>query len=134
MKLVWKLLRRHISIPQLLGFVLANLAGMTIIMLGLQFYTLFRDGLYMEITRKADEYAMQIKAAFAEKNIPSYIESCTNQQFVVLTTAQMEALEKNNIFEFESRIDEDHACVRFCTSWATKQEEIDSLVSDIRRL
>lgn len=39
MKLVWKLLRRHISIPQLLGFVLANLAGMTIIMLGLQFYT-----------------------------------------------------------------------------------------------
>lgn len=103
-------------------------------LLGLQFYTLFRDGLYMEITRKADEYAMQIKAAFAEKNIPSYIESCTNQQFVVLTTSQMEALEKNNIFEFESRIDEDHACVRFCTSWATKQEEIDSLVSDIRSL
>ena len=103
-------------------------------LLGLQFLTLFKDGLYMEIARKADEYAMRIKEAFARKNIPSFIESCTNQQFVVLTNEQMEALEKNNIFEFESRIDADHACVRFCTSWATKPEEIDSLVADIAAL
>jgi hypothetical protein len=38
MNLVWKLLRQHISIPQFLGFVLANLIGMFIVMLGYQFY------------------------------------------------------------------------------------------------
>lgn len=38
MKLVWKLLRQHISIAQFTGFVLANLVGMTIILLGVQFY------------------------------------------------------------------------------------------------
>lgn len=38
MKLVWKLLRQHISASQLLGFVIANLVGMVIILLGLQFY------------------------------------------------------------------------------------------------
>lgn len=39
MKLVWKLLRQHISIPQFAGFFFANLVGMTIIILGIQFYT-----------------------------------------------------------------------------------------------
>ncbi|MEG1684345.1 MAG: ABC transporter permease [Bacteroides sp.] len=38
MRLVWKLLRQHISLPQLAGFFLANLFGMTIVLLGIQFY------------------------------------------------------------------------------------------------
>lgn len=38
MKLVWKLLRQHISIPQFAGFFFANLVGMVIILLGIQFY------------------------------------------------------------------------------------------------
>jgi hypothetical protein len=38
MNLVWKLLRHHISIPQLAGFFLANLAGMLIVLLAFQFY------------------------------------------------------------------------------------------------
>ena len=39
MNLVWKLLRQHISIPQFAGFFFANLMGMLIVMLGVQFYT-----------------------------------------------------------------------------------------------
>ncbi|MCH4147327.1 MAG: ABC transporter permease [Prevotella sp.] len=38
MKLVWKLLRQHISIPQFVGFFFANLFGMLIVLLGYQFY------------------------------------------------------------------------------------------------
>ena len=38
MNLVWKLLRQHISIPQFAGFFFANLVGMVIILLGVQFY------------------------------------------------------------------------------------------------
>jgi hypothetical protein len=38
MNLVWKLLRRHISLPQLAGFFFANLLGMLIVLLSLQFY------------------------------------------------------------------------------------------------
>ena len=36
--LVWKLLRQHISIGQLAGFFLANLFGMMIVLLSVQFY------------------------------------------------------------------------------------------------
>lgn len=38
MNLVWKLLRRHISVPQFVGFFFANLFGMLIVLLGVQFY------------------------------------------------------------------------------------------------
>ena len=38
MTLVWKLLRRHISVPQFAGFAFANLFGMLIVLLGYQFY------------------------------------------------------------------------------------------------
>ena len=37
-KLVWKLLRQHISVGQLTGFFLANLFGMMIVLLSIQFY------------------------------------------------------------------------------------------------
>lgn len=38
MKLVWKLLRQNINKPQLIGFFFANLVGLTIVLLALQFY------------------------------------------------------------------------------------------------
>ena len=38
MNLIWKLLSKHISKGQLLGFFFANLVGLTIILLGFQFY------------------------------------------------------------------------------------------------
>ena len=48
MRFVWKLLRQHISVPQLAGFFFANLFGMVIVLLGVQFYKdvipVFTDG------------------------------------------------------------------------------------------
>ena len=103
-------------------------------LLGLQFYTLFKDGLYLDITKKAVAQAMRLRDAFWEKKIPAYIHSPTNQQFVVLTRRQMDTLAEKYIFEFEQQLDEFRACVRFCTSWSTTDEEIDALIADIRAL
>lgn len=103
-------------------------------LLGLQFYTLFSDGLYFRAARKANEYAMSIKAALDEKNIPCYIQNTTNQQFYVLSDAQMAKLSEKHIFEYQTRIDETHHCVRFCTSWATEEKDVAELVADIKLL
>jgi len=103
-------------------------------LLGLQFYTLFKDGLYFEITRTADEFAMQLKKAFAEQGIRPFIESSTNQQFVILSKKQIESLSQNYIFEFDQQIDDEFASVRFCTGWHNTQKEIDALISDIKKL
>lgn len=103
-------------------------------LLGLQFYTMFKDGLYFDITKKAIGYAMQIKNAFDEKGIQSFIPSDTNQQFVILNQTQIAQLEERYIFEYDTKIDEEHWAVRFCTSWSTLPEEIEKLVKDIRGL
>lgn len=103
-------------------------------LLGLQFYTLFRDGLYFDITRQADQYAMQIKQAFQEKGIPAFLESFTNQQFVVVENSQMEKLAQHYIFEFDHKVDDTHSCIRFCTSWSTQPQEVAALIADIKAL
>lgn len=103
-------------------------------LLGLQFYVLFKDGLYFEITKKADQHAMELKKTFIEKQIPFYIESPTNQQFVILADKDAEKLAEKYTFEFEKKIDETHSCVRFCTSWSSKEEEIQELIRDIKNL
>ena len=102
-------------------------------LLGLQFATLFENGLYFEITERADRYAVRIKEAFAKKGIPSYIESSTNQQFVVVDEVTKAKLAENFIFEEEGRTEEG-SIIRFCTSWSTKEEEVDALAAGILAL
>ena len=101
---------------------------------GLQFYTMFKDGLYFEITRQAVEQSRRIREAFEEAGIPLFIDSPTNQQFVVVTHEQRAALAENYCFLFEKKIDDDRDCIRFCTAWSTRPEEVDALVRDIARL
>jgi len=103
-------------------------------LLGLQFWALFHDGLYFEITKAADREAMRIKEAFQERSIPFYMESWTNQQFVILTAGQMQRLAEKYAFEDELCLEDGRHCVRFCTSWSTRPEEADALIRDIRSL
>lgn len=101
--------------------------------LGLQFYTLFENDLYFEITGRADKYAMEIREDFEKKGIDFYIDSPTNQQFVLLSEEQMRKLEKKHIFEYQFPEGDRH-CVRFCTSWSTKPEDVEELKADILAL
>ena len=96
-------------------------------LLGLQFDTLFTDNLYMKISAHAIRMAMKLKTIFAEKGIPFYIDSPTNQQFPILTSSQMAELEGMVAFEIWERLPDGRAVTRFATSWATKEESIKTL-------
>ena len=102
-------------------------------LLGLQFAALLENGEYFAITKRADELAMQIKKAFAGKNIPLWVDSYTNQQFVILNDEQKEKLSDKYFFELQGH-SENGTIVRFCTSWATTKDEVDSLIKDIDNL
>lgn len=103
-------------------------------LLGLQFATLFEDGLYFEIGRTADGYALQVRRALEDAGIPLYVKSPTNQQFAVLDARQEAQLARHHVFEFEKRLDDGRHVVRFCTSWSTTQGEVNELVADIAQL
>lgn len=96
-------------------------------LLGIQFDTLFTDNLYFEISRHAIRMAEKLKKVFEEKGYRFYIESPTNQQFVILENEQMAHLQEKVRFSFWEAYDEDHTVVRFATSWATREEDVAAL-------
>ena len=102
-------------------------------LMGMQFALMLESGEYFEAAKRADALAMQIKKAFAAKGIPFWVDSSTNQQFVILTPRQKETLAKGYYFEEEGAAPQG-TVVRFCTSWATTQEEADTLIADIEKL
>lgn len=103
-------------------------------LLGLQFYALLKDGVYFDCTRRAVDYAQLIKAAFLAKGIPLFIDSPTNQQFVILTKEQQATLAKDFTFEFQEALPDGRAVVRFCTAWSTEAGEVQALLSAIDSL
>ena len=103
-------------------------------LLGLQFATLFTDGLYFDIARHAIAEALRIKAALTAKGIRFLIDSDTNQQFPIFTQVQLETLSKEFLFSVWQQIDAEHTAVRICTSWATKSENVDKLIVAIEGL
>lgn len=96
-------------------------------LLGIQFDTLFTDNLYFEISRHAIEMAEKLKNLFHEKGFHFYLESPTNQQFIILENTQMEKLKEKVRFSFWEKYDENHMVVRFATSWSTTEEDINML-------
>lgn len=103
-------------------------------LLGIQFDTLFTDGLYYEISKCADELAMKLKEAFVKKGYGLRYDSYSNQQFPILPNEHMEKLKEKYSFGFWENVDKNHTAVRFCTSWATKEENVQALIADIEAL
>ncbi|MBR5175520.1 MAG: low specificity L-threonine aldolase [Bacteroidales bacterium] len=96
-------------------------------MLGLQFDTLFTDGLYFRIARHADEMASILKGIFLEKGFETFIDSPTNQQFFVMTRDRAAELHGKVRFEDWCPVDEERIAVRFVTSWATTEGNVLAL-------
>ena len=103
-------------------------------LLGLQFLTLFENDLYFEISAHAARMAELLKDAFIEMGLTFFIDSPTNQQFIVLPDDVCAGLREKYEYEYWQRVDEKHSAVRFCTSWATREENVKNLISDLKKL
>ena len=102
--------------------------------LGIQFEELFKDNLYFDISRKAVEQAERIKKAFLSKGYKLWIDSPTNQQFPILPKDAINKLKEKFAFLIWPDTGEPKLITRFCTSWATKDEDVDKLIDEINKL
>ena len=93
-------------------------------LLAVQFDTLFTDNLYFSISQNAIDMAEKLKDLFREHGYRLFIDSPTNQQFIILSNIKIEALSEQVRFEIWEPYDNDHKVVRFATSWATTEEDI----------
>lgn len=95
---------------------------------GVQFDTLFTDGLYLEISKNAIDKAKKLKSAFAQRGYTFFIDSPTNQIFVTLDNTQLKKITEKVRISVWEKPDDSHTVVRFATSWATTESDIDALI------
>ena len=101
-------------------------------LLGIQFLELFKDGLYFEISEHAMKMAELLRNGLKELGYRFYAESPTNQQFVIVADEKLRQLDEKYSYEYQMRYDEKHSVVRFCTSWATREEDVLALIEDMK--
>ncbi len=97
-------------------------------LLGLQFDVLFTDDLYFKIARHAVDMAMKLKDGLLKKGYQLYFDSPTNQQFVVISNEKLKELEGKVTYSYWESVGEYAGAVRFATSWATKAEDVETLL------
>ena len=103
-------------------------------LLGVQFDALFTDDLYFTIAAHADKMADRIRKTLDDLGWTYLVPGVTNQIFPVLPDKLLEKLAENFTFSEQERVDETHRAVRFCTSWATKEENVQALCSELTHL
>lgn len=96
-------------------------------LLGVQFEALFTDDLYCRIASHAIEMAEKLKQILHERGYRFFLETDTNQQFVILSNDEMNRLAGSVRFSYWERFDDSHTVVRLATSWSTTPAEIEAL-------
>ena len=92
------------------------------------------EPLYFSLSRHAIQMALLMKQLFQRRGFTFYVDSPTNQQFIVLPNAVAERLSQRVSFTHFGQTDHHHTICRFVTSWATTEEEIQELEQILNEL
>lgn len=103
-------------------------------LLGVQFDALLEEDLYFKIAAQADALADRIRQCIDELGFPYLVPGVTNQIFPIFPDSLLTELAKEFSFTEMGRVDETHRAVRFCTSWATRPDQVDALCAKLREL
>lgn len=102
-------------------------------LLGIQYEVLFSishdsEALYFSIARHANEQAARIRRHAEELGIRLFGSSPTNQIFLIVEDSKLSALDAQIGFEFWQRYDQKNSVIRICTSWATTDSAVETLL------
>ena len=103
-------------------------------LLGIQFEVLFEDGLYYRISDHALSMADRIRDKLSSLGVPMVPDSPTNQIFPVVSDAVLEQLRREFALTYMDRVDENTSRIRICTSWATREEDVQALCDALEKL
>jgi threonine aldolase len=103
-------------------------------LIGIQFLELFKGNLFFELATHANQMAGRIRDELVEANVRFLTHSPSNQIFPILPNAVITALQHDYSFHVWEKVDSDSSAIRLVTSWATKKEEVNSLIEDLKKL
>lgn len=100
-------------------------------LLGIQFLELFKDDLYYEAGRHGILMANMLKEGLKKAGYQFYMESTTNQQFIIVSDEKLKVLKEKYAYTYQERYDDKQSVIRICTSWATRKEWIQAFLADM---
>lgn len=103
-------------------------------LLGIQYETLFTDGLYLKLAKHAADLAVKLHQGFKDAGFAFLYDHETNQQLPVFTKEQFKKLSETYSFDHFADVEDGKIATRFCTSWATKEEDVEQLLAAVREL
>ena len=103
-------------------------------LLGMQFEELFKDDLYFKLGAHTNKMAYLLKEIFEDAGFNFIAETHSNQLFPILPNWLVNEISQKYITSIWSKPDSEHTCIRFCTSWATKEESIRSFKEDFTKI
>ena len=103
-------------------------------LLGIQFETLFTDGLFYEMAAQANELAQIMRKGFEDCQIPFLSSSASNQLFPIVDDSLAEKLMRLYGANAEKKTDDTHTAIRFVTSWATPREAAQEFVRELKAM
>ena len=101
-------------------------------LLGLQFDTLFTDGLYFRLGRQGVDCALRLREGLKALGVSFCPESVSNQQFPVLSAEQREKLDDRIGYEVWTPLGDGGAVCRLCCSWHTRPEDVDAVLEALK--
>ena len=102
--------------------------------LGLQFLELFRDDLYFDLAKHANQMASMLKNEISSAGYQFLTHSPSNQIFPILPNWLIEKLQKKYSFYVWEKIDENNSAIRLVTSWATKENAVLEFIDDMKKM
>jgi threonine aldolase len=102
--------------------------------LGIQFFELFKDNLYFDLAKHANQMAEQLSNNITQLGYKFLTHSSTNQIFPILPNHIITKLEENYSFYVWSKVDENHSSIRLVTSWATREDAVTAFIRDLKNI
>lgn len=102
--------------------------------LGIQFLELFRDDLFFDLARHANEMAGKLADGISESGHNFLVESPTNQIFPILPNNLIKRLQERYGFYIWSEIDDANSSIRLVTSWATEEKAVDKFITNLKSI
>lgn len=101
-------------------------------LLGIQFLELFKDDLFFDLARNANNMADLLKKGISEEGYKFLTHSPSNQIFPILPDPIIEKLQEKYLFFVWERVDENNFAIRLVTSWATKEDVVSAFIEDLK--
>lgn len=101
-------------------------------LLGIQFLELFRDNLYFDLAKHANDMAKILRDGISEAGYSFLTHSPSNQIFPILPDSIIEKLEVKFSFYVWKKTDGGNSAIRLVTSWATEEKQVLDFVADLK--